>query len=252
MKAIIVAAGMGSRLGDLTENLPKPLVDVNGKSILERQIELFHKFGIDDIVIIRGPHKEKFHLKNVRYVEDIDYQNHDVLGSLMMAKEEMNDDLIISYGDIIFDEKIMEKIMNFNNDIGLVIDKNWKFFYKNKSKELINKVTIVGIEHNSIIKIGYNENINLNAHVELAEFIGLMKLSKIGSEKLIQAYQHLEKTHSGKFHDSVSLKLAVIPDMMDELIDNNLQLSPISIHGKWCEIDTPEDVQKAKELFPKI
>ena len=126
MKAIIIAAGMGVRLGNLTKNLPKPLIDVNGKSILEHQIELFHKFGIKDVIIIRGPHKEKFHLKNVRYVEDTDYQNHDVLGSLMMAKDELNDDVIISYGDIIFDEKIMEQIINFDGDAGLVIDQNWK------------------------------------------------------------------------------------------------------------------------------
>ena len=52
MKVIIVAAGIGSRLGNLTNDLPKPLIDVNGKSILERQIELYRKFGINDIIII--------------------------------------------------------------------------------------------------------------------------------------------------------------------------------------------------------
>ena len=58
MKVIIIAAGVGSRLGDLTKNLPKPLLDVNGKSILEHQIELFRKFGIEDIVIVTGHKKE--------------------------------------------------------------------------------------------------------------------------------------------------------------------------------------------------
>ena len=91
MKAIIIAAGIGSRLGDLTKDLPKPLVDVNGKSILQRQIEIFNKFGIDEIIIIRGPHKEKFNFKNVTYVEDTDVSNHDLLGSLMTGEKEMND-----------------------------------------------------------------------------------------------------------------------------------------------------------------
>ena len=54
MKAIIVAAGVGSRLGELTKELPKSLIDINGKSIIERQILSFKKFGIDNIVIIRG------------------------------------------------------------------------------------------------------------------------------------------------------------------------------------------------------
>ena len=60
MKAIFIAAGKGSRLGTLTNDLPKPLVDVNGKSIIERQINLLYKKNINDIVIVTGYKKEKF------------------------------------------------------------------------------------------------------------------------------------------------------------------------------------------------
>ena len=59
MKAIIVAAGIGSRLGELTKDIPKPLVDVNGKSILQRQIEIYRKFGVDEIFIVTGYKYEK-------------------------------------------------------------------------------------------------------------------------------------------------------------------------------------------------
>ena len=52
MKVIIIAAGSGIRLGKLTEKKPKGLLEINGKSILERQIELFTKYGINDIIII--------------------------------------------------------------------------------------------------------------------------------------------------------------------------------------------------------
>ena len=251
MKAIIIAAGMGVRLGNLTKNLPKPLIDVNGKSILEHQIELFHKFGIKDVIIIRGPHKEKFHLKNVRYVEDTDYQNHDVLGSLMMAKDELNDDVIISYGDIIFDEKIMEQIINFDGDAGLVIDQNWKKSYKDKSKELIDKVTVIGIRNNFIVKIGYKMNIDYDDYDKLVEFIGIIKLSKKISQILTEVFLKLEIHHHGKFHDSPSVKLAVVPDILDELIINKINFLPIPINGNWYEIDTMEDLQQAKKIFPK-
>ena len=132
MKAIIVAAGIGSRLGDLTKDLPKPLIDVNGKSILERQIELFKKFGIDDIIIIRGPHKNKFNFEQVTYVDDVDTAKHDLLGSLMTAKKEMFDDIIISYGDIIFDENILSQLFNSTEDTSLAIDYNWEKNYNNK------------------------------------------------------------------------------------------------------------------------
>jgi phosphoenolpyruvate phosphomutase len=251
MKAIIVAAGVGSRLGDLTKNLPKPLLDVNGKSILEHQIELFHKFGIKDVIIIRGPHKEKFHFDNVRYIEDTDYQNHDLLGSLMMASKEMNDDLIISYGDIIFDEKIMKKIISFDDDAGLVIDLNWEKNYQNKSKELIDKVSVTRIQNNFIDKIGYKKNMNLDNNVELAEFIGIMKFSKKVSQIFTKKFFELETHHTGKFYDSPSLTFGIITDMIEDLITDKIKFLPISIDGVWCEIDTVEDLQNAKKLFSK-
>ena len=60
MKAIIIAAGEGSRMGKLTQNIPKPLVMVNGKSIIERQLSILKQNGILDIIIITGPHHKKF------------------------------------------------------------------------------------------------------------------------------------------------------------------------------------------------
>ena len=60
MKAIVIAAGEGSRMGKLTQNIPKPLVIVNGKSIIERQLSILKQNDILDIIIITGPHHEKF------------------------------------------------------------------------------------------------------------------------------------------------------------------------------------------------
>ena len=62
MKAIFIAAGEGSRMGNLTKMIPKPLIDVNGISILDRQICLLQKFGINEIIVIRGPHPETYKL----------------------------------------------------------------------------------------------------------------------------------------------------------------------------------------------
>ena len=65
MKAIFIAAGYGSRLKSVPIDVPKPLVDINGYSILERQVSLLKKNGIDDVVVIVGPNKDKFNLKDM-------------------------------------------------------------------------------------------------------------------------------------------------------------------------------------------
>ena len=249
MKAIIVAAGAGSRLGELTKELPKPLIDINGKSIIERQILLFKKFGITKIVIIRGPHREKFSFNDVEYVDDDDYENHDLLGSLMVAGNELNEDVIISYGDVIFDETILEQILSFSGNAGLAIDYNWEKNYSEKPKEFLGKVSVVTIENDSISNIGYYENIVKNSDSILGEFIGIMKLSALSANQFVAKYNELKKNHDGKFHDSPSIKFGIITDMINELIHNKIQILPIKISGVWCEIDTHQDLENAKKLF---
>ena len=108
MKIIIIAAGSSTRLGKETKDVPKGLLKINDKSIIEIQLELFKKNQLFDITIITGPDKQKFELKNVNYIHDNEFQNHDVLGSLMASKLIMNDDILISYSDIVFDENILQ------------------------------------------------------------------------------------------------------------------------------------------------
>tara|TARA_B110000438_G_scaffold61353_1_gene61616 strand:+ start:353 stop:1102 length:750 start_codon:yes stop_codon:yes gene_type:complete len=248
MKVIIIAAGQGSRLGELTKNIPKPLLDINGKSILERQIELFHKFGIKDIVIIRGPNKEKFHLNDVRYIEDTNYLYGEQTSSLMFARNEIKGDVIISFGDIIFDELILQQLLESNGELILSTDQNWEKSYEIRT-EVSQKISdFVELKNNQIIKFLKNseEIIEKNS---IVEFIGLMKLSKMGSEKMVRTYEELEKNHIGKFHYASSFKKAKVIDLLEELRLKNMNIKIKKINGIWCEIDTQQDLEIAKKIF---
>ena len=109
MKAIILAAGKGSRMGKLTQNIPKPLITVNGRTIIERQLSILKQNGILDVIIVTGPHNEKFNFEKIVYIDDKNFLKHDQLGSLMIAKKEIDGDVIILFGDIIFERKILKK-----------------------------------------------------------------------------------------------------------------------------------------------
>ena len=111
MKAIILSAGYGSRLGNLTKELPKSLVDINGKSIIDRQIETFRNNGIKEIIVIIGPNKDKFQLKNIEYVVDKKFHDHEQLGSLMAANKHFQNDVVISFVDVIVDNNIMKQVI---------------------------------------------------------------------------------------------------------------------------------------------
>ena len=248
MKVIIIAAGQSSRLGELTKNVPKPLLDINGKSILDRQIELFHKFGIKDIVIVRGPNKEKFHLNDVRYIEDTNYLYGEQASSLMSARNEIIGDVIISFGDIIFDESILKQLLESDDELVLSTDQNWQKSYEQRTDVSQNFSDFVALKNNQIIRFFKNSE-EIIEKDSIVEFIGLMKLSKMGSEKIVRTYEDLEKYHVGKFHYASSFKKAKIIDLLEELRLKNMNIKIKRINGVWCEIDTQQDLEIAKRIF---
>jgi len=248
MKAIILAAGEGSRMGKLTQNIPKPLVMVNGKSIIERQLSILKQNKILDVIIVTGSHNEKFNFKNVVYVNDLDHKKHDTLGSLITARDYMNDEIIITYADQIFDEKIMESVINFKGDIGIAVDLDWEKNYVNRDQHPKSEAENVLINGNEILEIRKNIS-ECKKNEKIGECLGLMKLSRKGSKIFLDKYSELEISHQGKFHNASSLEKALISDMIQELIDSEINVEPIYVSGKWCEIDTPQDLEIARKLL---
>jgi L-glutamine-phosphate cytidylyltransferase len=248
MKAIIIAAGQGTRLGKYTEKLPKGLLKINGKTIIKRQIELFHKKKISDISIIVGPHKHKFTFDNIAYIEDNEYEKHDVLLSLMAAKDQITGDVIITYSDILYDENILQQVIDANVEIGIVTDLNWEKKYEERFEHPKEQADNVIIENNQIKKIKKNISDVSKKQIN-GEFIGIVKFSKKGSEIFVNEFNKVEKFKPSPFHDAKTFEKSYLTDMIQELIDQKRIVNPILIKSNWCEIDTPQDLENAKKLF---
>ena len=244
LKVIILAAGRGTRLGHHTKEIPKGLVDVNGKSIIERQIELFEKNGITDIVIVRGYKKEKFCWDNVTFIDNEDFANNNQLASLVLAQNMVSGNVLILFGDLIFEQTILDQILASSSDISIAVDLKWKERYdENRNNQF---PALAEIENDKITRI--SENKSLVRKKSSGEFFGIMKLSSIGSKILTDV---IEKTkhHKGKFHGSDSFAMGKLPDIIEEVIDLGFTVKPIFVSGKWFEVDTILDLEKAKTIF---
>ena len=248
MKAIFIAAGQGSRLGKLTKDLPKSLIKINGKSIIERQILLLRENNIDDIIIVTGYKKEKFTFKNIDCIYNPNFLNCEQAGSLMTARSKFDDEILIMFGDILFDEIILQQILDSKGDIVIAVDKDWEKSYEERHDNPKSKADKVLIKDGKVIQISA-KNIEVNNDNDVGELLGLIKLSTKGSKILIEQYEKLENSHTGKFHDAVSLKKAKFVDMLQELLSLGTIITPVSIKGKWCEIDTKHDLEIAKKMF---
>jgi len=248
MNVIILAAGSGIRLGEHTQDIPKTLVDINGKSILERQISLLRKHKVKEIFVVTGYKKETYVLKDVEYFFNPKYSETEQLTSMMVARRKIFGDVLIIFGDIIFDSAILKQVLASNDDITIPIDLNWEKSYEEEPNKPVDKVLV---NQKKIVKISAKE-ISLESKNEVGEFLGIIKLSTAGSKILVKKYEELEKSHTGKFHDADSLNKAKLVDILQELIDSKIEISPLIISGKWCEIDTPKDLERAKKIFKNI
>jgi len=247
MNAIIIAAGSGKRISEDAKNTPKSMVKVNGKPIIEYQLSVLKKAGINEIHVVTGPHSEKFNIKNIKYVKDKEYEKHDILGSLMEAKKFLKKDTLVLYSDIIFELKIIEKIMNSKEDISIAVDMDWEKNYEGRTEHPKSEAENVEINNNvDIIRIKKNiENINNN----VGEFLGIIKFANKGSELFVKKYEELVNKNTSLFHEAPSILKAYVTDMIQELINSNIKIKPILISGKWCEIDTMQDLKNAEKIF---
>lgn len=124
MKAIILAAGQGTRLKKYTENLPKGMLEFQGKTIIERQLETYRSMGIDDIIVVRGFAADKIDYQGVKYYENPNYATTNMVESLLMARSEFDDDIIVSYSDILFSHEMLQGMIQANGDFVVAVDDN--------------------------------------------------------------------------------------------------------------------------------
>ena len=123
MRAIIVAAGMGRRLSPYTDDRPKCLVEIAGRSILARQIDAYRAAGVDEICVIRGYRAEQIDLPGLRFFENPEYRTNNILASLFCAEEAMQGGFLFSYSDIVFRPEVTLRLAAAAGDYTLVIDR---------------------------------------------------------------------------------------------------------------------------------
>ena len=247
MNAIIIAAGSGKRISNDVRHTPKSLLKVNNKTILDHQIETLNKVGIKNITLVVGPYSEKFDSKNVKYVHDLQHEKHDILGSLMEAKDFLTNDVLVLYSDIIFESQIITQLLDSAANISIAVDRDWKINYEGRTYHPKNEAENVEInDDGKIIKIKKNIQSKNN---DVSEFLGIIKFSSMGIDIFVSKYQELIKNHVGNFHEAPSISKAYLTDMLQELIDSKNAIEPVFISGKWCEIDTKQDLENAENIF---
>jgi len=253
INAIIVAAGMGNRMKHFTREKPKCMLDVGGKTILDRLIDSLLNCGISNINVVVGYKKE--HFNDVRYQRYVnhDYENNNILHSLFYAEKAMDSGFLFSYSDIIYDEVIICQMLESNSDIAIAVDCNWHEYYEDRVDHPISEAELVFSENRKTVTL-IRKDADFND--AFGEFLGVAFFSRKGAKILKDVFcdlsQYYYENPHQTFHTAKSFKKAYLTDMLQEIINRGYSVDLVQIKGNWTEIDIPRDLTVSEQFWGNV
>ena len=247
MQIIVLSAGLGSRLNPYTKKLPKCLVKLCDKPILEHQLNIFKNLNIPNksITIVGGYLCEKLYKYNLNVVKNEKYEKTNMVYSLFCALERMdwNDDLIISYGDIVYEKRVLKKLIESNNPVTVVADIYWRDLWELRMENIIDDAETFKYDSELNIKELGKKAISLDEIK--AQFIGLIKLKKEYLNQINLIYKNMLNRKEG-FIENIYMT-----EFIEILIKNGIKTKACLIEKGWLEVDTAKDLQIYNDLFNK-
>ena len=240
---IILAAGYQAHLKQLIADAPKSCLDIKGRSILDRQIETLTACGVQRLAIVRGYKKEKISIATAKMYDNDRYPETGELFSLSCAAKELAGRVLITYGDLIFDKSVIQRLLESDGDITIVIDRSWKEeaprapeaapdLVVEKTPRPAGRRFVPSSELGEILKIGRN------VADATSEYIGVLLLSEKGSKVVKAALDELMQS-------PLHVKSAQVTDLLQTLIDRGHKVTAVETYHGWIEIDSFEDYQRA-------
>ena len=251
-KAIVIAAGMGNRLRPLTENSPKCMLEIKGKTLLDYSLTNFRTCGIEDISVITGHAAAKINDPSLKLYHNADYQHNNILHSLMYARTELEQALsqgqsvIISYSDIWFSQSILALLMDSQQNMSLAIDPYWERQYigRTDNPPTAAEVAVFSATH-LITKIG--KNISWSETEQEGEVIGLLMLRPQGIRDFLNYFDAIDAKLSldCAFQHAPAWRQSYITDLFQGMLNENYMIHcvPITQEMLWKEFDTVQDFE---------
>ncbi len=231
-KAVILAAGRGSRLQKTLKGKPKPLLKIENKSLIRLLIDKLEKLKIKKIIVVTGFKSQlikKEIKKNVKFIHYPYFNKTNNLHTLLHIKNELKEPFLCLFSDVIFEIKILKNLLSANGDIVIAIDKN------------------SNLSGTMRVKLNKGYVIDVGNHISLkssdGNFIGFSKFSQTGAHILRDS---LQKFKNSNYNDYYTVSL-------NKLIKEKKKVNFVDVgNSYWKEIDTKADYETAKKIYKKI
>lgn len=242
LKAIILAAGQGTRLRPLTDDRPKCLVELAGRPLLDHQLDVLRAAGIDDIHVVAGYRADQIDRPGVNRLVNERFDSTNMVATLFTAEALMTgeEDLIISYGDIVYEPRVLEALLACDAPVCLAVDREWRRYWQARMDDpLADAETLKLADGNRIVELGKKpggyEDIE-------GQYMGLIRVRADHAAQLPAVWRAMDRdaTYDGKDYDNMYLT-----SFIQHLIDIGWDVRAAFVDNGWLEIDEPGDLEMA-------
>ncbi len=246
MRAIVLAAGQGSRLRPLTEYRPKCLVKLAGMSLLDRQLLVLRQAGIEDITIVTGYQADEIRAPGCRRVHNPDYARTNMVATLFCAAEMItgDDDLLIAYTDIVYEPAVLRAVMECQQPVCLPIDIDWRRYWEIRMADpLADAETLVLDARGRVLELGRKPR---GYNAIQGQYIGVLKVAGDRVDNLHDAYALMDRNAN---YDGKNFANMYMTSFIQHLIDRGWHVQSVPIHNGWLEVDTLKDHQTYEQMY---
>lgn len=247
MRAIILAAGQGTRLKPFTDNIPKCMVKLANKPLLQWQLDTLRSVGIIDIAIVAGYRAQAIDFQDVTYFYNSDYMFTNMVVSLFCASEWLDgsDDILICYGDIVYEPRVVQAILTeADAPMAVAVDSNWYEYWITRMKDPLSDAETLKINTDRhIYEIGRKTN---NFDDIQGQYMGLIRVKAESVMSLRNIWESITKTATRE-----NWQKMYMTDFIQALIKAQWIIGPIFIAGGWLEVDTISDLELYEEMIAR-
>ena len=233
--AVVLAASKGD-FGNLVKDRPKAMLRLRGKPIMTWHTDAFRRQGIRRIAAVRGYCKEAMDLSDIQYFDNDDWASTGELASLYTAREFLEGDMVIAYGDIVFDEFILRNLLSQTEGIGIAVDGAWKLRGRADAKrDLVvteGACDPVGLGACKLVEIGAT----VAPDKAMGEWIGMLYLQAAKTATLVELLDHLDA------EEPEVLRTGDLPMLLGRLIAAGETVSAVHTFGHWYDLDDQQDL----------
>jgi choline kinase len=228
-RAIILAAGRGSRMKEHTKEKPKCLNILANDTLLNWQLNSLKFSGIKEVIVVSG-YKSNLIKGDFQTVTNKRWSETNMVSSLFCVTKSKGNS-IISYSDIVYKSEHINSLKNSKGDIVITADLKWKELWDLRFKNPLDDAETFQSDGNKLIHIG--SKTSDISKIE-AQYMGLLKLTEVGWEKIKGVYDSFPINERDKMD---------MTSMINHLLDRKIEVNIVFVNGGWCESDSYSDIE---------